>query len=104
MDQQMKLIIQINEKYRKTDSLTFGARKKLRKDYHSINADPHFINAPAFYFHFRRTGAIRKIKFVPFDYTQAGVYGTEAWKELARFNRGLEMKFDRVIEANERRQ
>ncbi len=84
--------------------LTFDAWKKTGKDAHSIIADPLFVNAAAFDFHFRKTGAIRKIKFVPFDYSQAGVYGSEQWKELARFDPGLELKFDRVIEDNERKQ
>jgi len=82
--------------------LTFDAWKKSGKDAHSIIADPLFVNAPGFDFHFKRNSPVRKIKFVPFDYTQAGVYGTKEWKELAKFDTDLELKFDSVIEANER--
>jgi len=84
--------------------LTFDAWKKSGKDLHSLIADPLFVNAAAFDFHFKRNSPVRKIKFVPFDYTQAGVYGNEEWKDLARFDPELELKFDGVIEANERRQ
>lgn len=83
--------------------ITFDAWKKSGKDVHSLIADPLFVNAAAFDFHFRKTSAIRKIKFMPFDYTQAGVYGSEQWKDLAKFDPDLELKFDGVIEANERR-
>jgi hypothetical protein len=83
--------------------MTLDAWKKSGKDTHSIIADPLFVNAPAFDFHFKRNRPVRKIKFVPFDYTQAGVYGSEEWKNLARFDPELKLKFDRVIEANERK-
>jgi hypothetical protein len=45
----------------------------------------------------------KKIKFVPFDYSQAGVYGSEEWKNLSHFNTGLEKKFNKIVELAEMR-
>jgi hypothetical protein len=44
---------------------------------------------------------VRKIKFVPFDYSKAGVYGPDEWKELAGFDKALEQKFDLIVEKRE---
>jgi hypothetical protein len=40
---------------------------------------------------------MKKIGFKPFDYSQAGVYGTEEWKALAGFDPVLSAKYDEVI-------
>lgn len=53
------------------------------KDHGSVLADPLFF-APAFGdFRFRSNAAIKKIDFRPFDYLEAGVYGSEEWKKQA---------------------
>jgi len=57
-----------------------------------------------FIFISERPALSEKLNSCPFDYSQAGVYGSEQWKELARFDPELELKFDRVMEANERKQ
>lgn len=50
------------------------------KDKGSIVADPLFF-APAFGdFRFRSNAAIKRIGFQPFDYSEAGVYGSREWK------------------------
>jgi hypothetical protein len=43
----------------------------------------------------KNKSAVRKINFVPFDYTKAGVYGSEEWKKLAEFDQELARKFDK---------
>jgi hypothetical protein len=49
----------------------------------SIIADPMFENPEDRDFHLRLGSPADKIGFIPFDYSQAGVYGDEAWKALA---------------------
>ena len=62
---------------------SFTEWQKSGKDVHSIIADPLFVNPSAFDFHFKNLSVAKKIKFVPFDYYQAGVYGSEEWRKLA---------------------
>jgi len=80
----------------------FNAWKKAGKDIHSLIADPFFVDPGKFDFNFRRSSVIRRIGFVPFDWTQAGVYGTEEWKKLARFDPELALRFDKIIAEREK--
>lgn len=73
---------------------TFPEWKKAGKDANSIIADPLFVDPSAFDFHFKKLTVAKKIKFVPFDYSRAGVYGDEEWKKLAEFDQALARKFD----------
>jgi len=77
---------------------TFGEWQKAGKDQHSLIADPMFVNPEAFDFHFKNQSVVKKIKFTPFDYSGAGVYGPEEWKKLAEFDKELEKKFDDIVE------
>ncbi len=74
----------------------FAEWKKSGKDIHSIIADPLFVNPSAFDFHFKKLSVARKINFKPFDYSKAGVYGSEEWKKLAEFDPDLAGKFDKM--------
>lgn len=80
---------------------TFSQWKKEGKDLHSVIADPGFKDAPGYDFHFKNNKIIRKIGFVPFDYTRAGVYGSENWKKLAEFDKGLAERFDLMTKERE---
>jgi hypothetical protein len=80
---------------------SFQEWQKEGKDLHSVIANPLFINPNAYDFHLRNQSVVRKIKFVPFDYSRAGVYGPEEWKELAGFDKELEQKFDLIVEKME---
>jgi hypothetical protein len=80
---------------------SFDEWQKSGKDLHSIIADPQFVNPEAFDFHFKNLKVTRKIKFVPFDYSKAGVYGSEAWKQLADFDPILSEKFDENVRSME---
>ena len=73
------------------------------KDQHSVIADPMFINPPEFDFRFRKLSVVRKIKFTPFDYSQAGVYGSDEWKKLADMGMELQIKFDNIVKNLENR-
>lgn len=77
--------------------LSFAEWQKSGKDKNSIIANPHFVDLVNYDFHFRNTSNARKINFKPFDYTKAGVYGSESWKEKARIPVELELTFDEVI-------
>jgi hypothetical protein len=85
----------------RTKNIDFGKSfadwKKSGKDVHSIITDPHFVNPEAFDFHFRDQSIAKKIKFVPFDYSRAGVYGSEEWKKLAEFDPDLASEFDKIV-------
>jgi hypothetical protein len=76
---------------------SFREWKKLGRDKHSIMADPLFVRPDKFDFRFRNVSVAKKIKFKPFDYSQAGVYGSEEWKEKARMPAELEKVFDETV-------
>ena len=58
--------------------------RKSGKDEGSVIADPKFVDAAKRDFHINRdTQALAQIGFNPFDFSQAGVYGDAAWKQLA---------------------
>jgi hypothetical protein len=80
---------------------SFAEWQKAGKDTHSVIADPLFVNPAAFDFHFKDQKIAKKIKFVPFDYSKAGVYGSEEWKKLAEFDNSLASKFDETVSALE---
>ncbi len=77
--------------------LSFADWKKSGKDIHSVIADPAFVNPEAFDFHFKSLSVARKIKFTPFDYSRAGVYGSAEWKKLAEMDPGLALEFDQMV-------
>jgi Right handed beta helix region len=77
---------------------SFSEWQKSGKDVHSIISDPLFVNPAAFDFHFKNLSVAKKIKFIPFDYSRAGVYGSTDWKKLAEFDPELAKKFDNIVE------
>jgi len=82
----------------------FSMWKASGKDKYSVIADPWFRNPYAGDFHFKRRHIIRKTGFVPFDYEKAGVYGTQEWKDLARFDPAMLLSFERIMEKEEKMQ
>jgi hypothetical protein len=73
---------------------SFSDWQKSGKDVHSVVADPLFVNPAGFDFHFKNLSIVKKIRFIPFDYSQAGVYGSEEWKMFAAFDHKLADQFD----------
>lgn len=53
--------------------------QKKGRDEGSIIADPLFVDAKNFDFHLKPNSPTTKTTFKPFDYTKAGVYGTQQW-------------------------
>lgn len=82
---------------------SFAEWKESGKDIHSIIADPLFVNPSTFDFNLRKNSPSRKINYIPFDYSGAGVYGPEEWKNLAKFDDGLSLKFDNIVNQSESR-
>jgi hypothetical protein len=76
---------------------SFADWQKSGKDVHSVIADPLFVDPAGFDFHFKKVSVAKKIKFVPFDYSRAGVYGSDEWKNLALFDKNLSDKFDETV-------
>lgn len=66
---------------------------KKQKEPHAVIADPLFRDAQAGDFHFVSKKNIRKIGFESFDYTRAGVYGSDEWVEKARLASSVEEAF-----------
>lgn len=81
---------------------SFDEWKKDGKDLHSIIADPLFVNPAEWDFRLRNTSVARKIKFQPFNYSEAGVYGTEDWKAKAKMDKELESRFDFIMNSSEK--
>ncbi|HPT21921.1 MAG TPA: right-handed parallel beta-helix repeat-containing protein [Bacteroidales bacterium] len=80
------------------DDKSFAEWKKSGKDAHSIIADPLFVNPGKFDFHLKNLSVAKKIRFVPFDYSRAGVYGSEEWKKMAEPDPVIEKEFDVAVE------
>lgn len=79
------------------DDKSFKEWQKSGKDLHSVIADPGFIDPENFDFRFRKNSVARKISFIPFDYSQAGVYGSDEWRKLAQFDAELSAQYDKAI-------
>ena len=82
------------------DGLDFAAWQKLGKDHHSLVADPLFKDPQNLDFHLKSLKVARKIGFVPFNYTKAGVYGDQDWKNLAKLDPASMKKFDAAVVKN----
>lgn len=78
-------------------SLSFGDWQKSGKDRHSVIMDPGFINPLGGDFRMKNKSVVKKTGFKKFDYSRAGVYGSDSWKELARLDPEVAELFDRSI-------
>lgn len=67
------------------------------KDKHSVLEDPLFVDAMNYDFRLKSMKVARKIGFKPFDYEKAGVYGSEAWKKLAKLSKVRRDMFDQIL-------
>ena len=73
------------------------------RDVRSITENPGFLNPEAGDFRFNNSALIQKIGFQYFDYSQAGVYGSAAWKNKATLDGRIVKKFDEVVVRKEER-
>lgn len=81
---------------------TFAEWKKSGKDVHSVIADPMFADIENFDFRIKNKKLIHRINFKPFDYSKAGVYGSEEWIRKAQMDKSLSVAFDKLVEEHER--
>ena len=75
----------------------------LGKDKHSLVSDPMFKDPKNMDFQFKSLKVAKKIGFKPFDYSKAGVYGNEEWKNLARLDSELMRRYDIEVTKNIRK-
>ena len=68
----------------------------------SILADPMFRDAKNGDFRFASKKNIKKIGFVPFDYSTAGVYGSDEWKARAEMSKDDIERFNQIIISREK--
>lgn len=61
-------------------------KRETGKDEGSIVADPGFRNLPGGDFTMTGKAALEAVGFTCFDWTEAGVYGSEEWKKLAELD------------------
>lgn len=80
--------------------LSFKDWQAKGKDTHSIIADPGFDPENGD-FTVKDKQLCRKIRFIPFDYNKAGVYGSDEWKKEAELDPALIEAFDRQVEEYE---
>ena len=66
------------------NSNTLPAWANQKREQGSIVADPLFVNAAKGDFRIKRESPALRLGFKPFDYTQAGVYGSRAWIAKAK--------------------
>jgi len=78
--------------------MSFSEWQKRGKDPHSIIADPLFVDPDHFDFRLSGKRVARKIGFKPFDYSKAGVYGSDEWTEKALLSAVLMQQFDQVTD------
>lgn len=85
------------------DKQSMSDWQQAGKDQHSIVADPGFANPAAHDFRLTNTDVVQKIGFKPFDYSQAGVYGTIAWKNKAVMDSAVAQEFDEMVARHEKK-
>lgn len=82
-----KLDIDQNLYWGPNEGTKFGKRTfkewKKERERHSLQADPQFVNSQQDNFRFKSSKSIRKIGFKQWDYSKAGVYGSDVWKRKA---------------------
>ena len=79
--------------------IPFAEWQQKGQDTHSVVEDPGFADASRFDFTPENKRLLKKIRFVPFDFREAGVYGSAEWVEQAALSEELLEAFDaRVAE------
>ncbi len=85
------------------DKQSFKEWQAGGKDLKSVIADPNFVNPQTFDFTVKNKTMMKKISFKPFDYSKAGVYGSNEWVDLAKFNPLLAETYDIAVKKLEER-
>ncbi|MBP1840028.1 right-handed parallel beta-helix repeat-containing protein [Formosa algae] len=79
---------------------SFKDWRKKGFDKHSFLIDPEFNNPLEADFNFKSKKSYKKIKFKPFNYSEAGVFGDKSWKEKAKLSQSIIEDFDKAVEKN----
>jgi len=69
----------------------------------NVIANPEFVNPLRADFKIKNKSVLHKTGFKVFDYSKAGVYGSENWKQLATFDTAIAKRFDDAVSRNENR-
>ncbi len=78
----------------------FKEWQKLGFDKNSFISNPYFKDAEGFNFNFKRKKTYQKISFKPFNYSEAGVYGSRNWIEKSKLPQSITNAFDNAVETN----
>lgn len=81
--------------------MKFKEWEKVR-DNKSVLANPQFVAPQQGDFRFKSRSNIRKIDFVPFDYTKAGVYGSDEWKKKVEIPAEEIQRFKEIVTSREK--
>lgn len=75
-------------------------KRKSGHDQNSIIKNPRFEDAPNFDFRLKTDKNIAITGFKPFDYLEAGVYGSDDWKDKSKLPTYILTDFDKAVEEN----
>ena len=78
------------------------AEWRRTRDRQAVLADPGFVSPQTGDFRLKSQKNTRKIGFVPFDYSQAGVRGSAAWKAKARMSDADLQRFADIVRTREK--
>ncbi|MCL5129196.1 right-handed parallel beta-helix repeat-containing protein [Algibacter sp. L4_22] len=79
---------------------SFRNWRKKGFDKHSFLIDPKFKNPLQADFHFKSKKNYKKINFIPFNYSEAGVVGDKYWKQKAKLSNSIIESFDLAVQKN----
>lgn len=79
---------------------SFADWQKTGHDKNALIADPGFNNPKSFDFSFKKKNNARRIGFVPFDYTKAGVFGEKSWTDKSILSKEIITDFDNSVAEN----
>lgn len=80
----------------KFGNLSFSEWRKY-KDFNSVIADPLFVDPLKGDFRFKNLKTAKQIGFKPFEFTKAGVYGSQEWIDKAKLSPVLVNQFRDII-------
>ncbi|MBU2995062.1 right-handed parallel beta-helix repeat-containing protein [Cellulophaga baltica] len=90
----------VREKAYNFNDKSFEEWQQLGHDQHSLIINPEFKDAVDFDFRFKSKKNIKKIDFMSFDVSEAGVYGNKKWTSKAVLAPEIIKAFDKAVEKN----
>lgn len=77
--------------------------QSLGYDMHSLIENPDFVSPEKYDFHFTDTKTLEMIGFKPFDYSTAGVEGSQQWKKQANLPDEVIKAFEKAVSENKKK-